>query len=453
MPARFAQEGMRTMEESAAITTLSASRSTRSFHPQQNRESENFVPSTSLGNLSGLEIPRQSAARCRRRQNSFPNVLCPSMANFAASQIQQKTEAVHVPAAGSGAHSKTGGLSDITNLTQNGYQDVKGKVSTGQRTKRPSDALQARTTVPATGHAPARLPARPVAPPVPQTWMALEGVSPVAISSPEHEQDASGRRNPQECKEYESEIIAGLFAEETLYMPRPDYMASQAGINGKMRAILLDWLVEVHMKYKLRRETLYLAVNLIDRYLAVQPVPRKNLQLVGVVCMFVAAKVEQINPPQVADFVYITDKTYTKEEVFSMECTMLSSLGFSIAVPTQAHFLEPLLKANQCVVEEYRALVDYLLELALVDMRMIKHEPSKVVSAALLLSNEIVGRPAWPEKMVQISRYSDTALRGCAEELRALLRAAPSGTLQAVRKKHLLQQQCSIARLPEVLAA
>jgi len=283
--------------------------------------------------------------------------------------------------------------------------------------------------------------------------MALEGVSPVEISSPENDQDASHQRNPQECKEYESEIIAGLFAEENLYMPRPDYMAGQADINGKMRAILIDWLVEVHMKYKLRRETLYLAVNLIDRYLAVQPIPRNRLQLVGVVCMFVAAKVEQINPPQVADFVYITDNTYTKEDVLSMECTMLSSLGFIIAVPTKAHFLEYLLEANQCVVEEYRALVDYLLELALVDVRMIKHEPSKVVSAALLLSNEVMGRPAWPAKMVQISRYSDTVLRGCAEELRALLRAAPSGTLQAVRKKYLLQQHCSIARLPEVLRA
>jgi len=451
MPARFVPECMRTMEESAAITTLAASRTARSY-PQQKRESENFVPSTSLGNLSGLELPRQSAASRRRRQNSFPNVLDPTMANFAASQTQQLTEAARVPAVGSGATSKRGGLSDITNLTQNGYQDVKGKVSTGQRTKRPSDVLQS-LQARISGDAPARLPARPVAPPVPQTWMALESVSLLETSSPEHDQDTSHRRNPQECKEYESEIIAGLFAEEILYMPRPDYMACQADINGKMRAILIDWLVEVHMKYKLRRETLFLAVNLIDRYLAVQPIPRKNLQLVGVVCMFVAAKVEQINPPRVADFVYITDNTYTKEEVLSMECTMLSCLGFSIAVPTQAHFLDYLLKANQCVVEEDRALVDYLLELALVDVRMIKHEPSKVVSAALLLSNEIMGRPVWPEKMVQISRYSETVLRGCAEELRALLRAAPSGTLQAVRKKYLLQQHCSIARLPEALRA
>eukprot|EP00930_Biecheleria_cincta_P002968 TRINITY_DN10391_c0_g2_i1.p1 TRINITY_DN10391_c0_g2~~TRINITY_DN10391_c0_g2_i1.p1 ORF type:complete len:448 (-),score=69.09 TRINITY_DN10391_c0_g2_i1:275-1618(-) len=447
MPAVVAAENMRTITEPAA-----ASHSAK-ICLQQNMDFENMVPSTSLGDLSGVDILRQSSANHRCRQNSFSNILGSSMASLAASQTQQQTQAVRAPATGSSANNRRGGLSDITNLNRNGCQNVKGKVSTGQRVKRPSDSLQAGATVHDTGHALARLQARPVAPPVPQTWMALESVSPVEISSPEHEQDATDLRNPQECKEYESEIIAGLFAEETLYMPRSDYMVSQADINGKMRAILLDWLVEVHMKYKLRRATLYLAVNLIDRYLAVQPIARNRLQLVGVVCMFVAAKVEQINPPRVADFVYITDNTYTKEDVLSMECAMLSSLGFNIAVPTQAHFLDCLLKANQCLVKEYRALVDYLLELALVDVRMIKHEPSKVVSAALLLSNEILGRPIWPETMVLISRYSSTALRGCAEELRALLRAAPSGTLQAVRRKYLLQQHCSIARVPEVLRA
>lgn len=338
-------------------------------------------------------------------------------------------------------------LGDITNLADNGCQDVKGKLSTRQHYRRESHAaLRPRTSGYGPGQAPAPftgaarpLAARPSVPPMPQTWMALE--------------DASDPTNPQECKEYESEIVAGLFAEETVHMPRPDYMAFQTDLNGKMRAILIDWLVEVHTKYKLCRETLYLAVSLIDRYLARQPVLRSRLQLVGVVGMFVAAKFERIHPPPVVDFVYITDNTYTKEDIMSMECSMLSALSFDVAVPTQAHFFDYLLKSNQCNAEEYRALVDYLLELALVDVRMLKHAPSRLVSAALLLSNEVVGRPAWPQRMVQISRYSDTALRGCADELRALLRAAPSGALQAVRKKYSLQQHCSVARMLKVMEA
>jgi len=441
MPASSAPVGLCTNTESASITALEAGRGRRSC-PQQSRKSENMVPSTSLGNMSGLDIPRQNAAS-RRRQLAGGE----SMANL-TSQSQQQMQA-------------RGGLSDITNLSEHGYQNAKGKLSTGQRLKRLSDALQPRIAAFATRQAPApgmvagTLHARPVAPPPPQSWMAPEVIPPVPIdiSSLEHEQDPCDRINPQECREYESEIMAGLFAEEMLHTPRPDYMASQPDLNGKMRAILIDWLMEVHMKYKLRRETLCLAVSLIDRYMASQPVPRNRLQLVGVVGMFVAAKVEQIHPPQVADFVYITDNTYTKEDVLSMECTMLSALSFNVAVPTQAHFLHHLLKANECSADGYRALVDYLLDLALVDIRMIRHAPSHLVSAALLLSNEIAGRPAWPQTMFQVSTYSEAALRGCAEELRALLRAAPSGALQAVRKKYLLKQHFSVAMLPEVLAA
>ena len=81
----------------------------------------------------------------------------------------------------------------------------------------------------------------------------------------------------------------------------PAYMANQADINDKMRAILVDWLVEVHLKFKLMPETLFLTVNLIDRYLAVVPVTRRNLQLVGVTAMLLASKYEEIWAPEVRD--------------------------------------------------------------------------------------------------------------------------------------------------------
>ena len=77
-----------------------------------------------------------------------------------------------------------------------------------------------------------------------------------------------------------------------------------------MRGILIDWLVEVAEEYRLEAETLYLAVNYIDRFLSHVPVNRSKLQLVGVTCMLVAAKYEEIHPPAVAEFVYISDNTY-----------------------------------------------------------------------------------------------------------------------------------------------
>ena len=77
-----------------------------------------------------------------------------------------------------------------------------------------------------------------------------------------------------------------------------------------MRAILIDWLIEVHLKFKLLPETLFLTINMIDRYLEKQIIPRTKLQLVGVTAMLLASKYEEIYAPEVKDFVYITDKAY-----------------------------------------------------------------------------------------------------------------------------------------------
>jgi len=252
----------------------------------------------------------------------------------------------------------------------------------------------------------------------------------------------------QGVAEYVPDIFNHLFTEEAAFMARPTYMESQVDINAKMRAILIDWLVEVHMKYKLRLETLFLTINLIDRYLMRMPVIRKRLQLVGVVAMFVACKFEEIEPPRIQDFVYITDNAYTKEDIVSMECTMLTTLSFKIVAPTPAHLLHRLLSANRCD-DRHRQLVQYILELALLDLKMVRHTPSHLVASALLLSNELMGRRLfWPSPMVSHTRYTEHALRACAEELRALLDDAPQYFLQAIRKKFSHERYLSVARMP-----
>jgi len=96
---------------------------------------------------------------------------------------------------------------------------------------------------------------------------------------------------------------------------RPVYMETQKHINERMRAILVDWLVEVHLKFKLVPETLYLTVNLIDRYLERAQVYRPKLQLVGVTCLLIASKYEEIYPPELRDLVYICDRAYTRQDV------------------------------------------------------------------------------------------------------------------------------------------
>jgi cyclin A len=108
----------------------------------------------------------------------------------------------------------------------------------------------------------------------------------------------------------------------------------QGDITYAMRAILVDWLVEVGEEYKLQPQTLYLAIHYVDRLLSIVAVNRAKLQLVGITCMLVAAKYEEIYPPTVNDFVYISDGTYKKQEVMKMESVLLTTLGFALTAPT-----------------------------------------------------------------------------------------------------------------------
>merc|ERR1719401_781592 len=122
-------------------------------------------------------------------------------------------------------------------------------------------------------------------------------------------------------------------------MPWAEYMQSQKDITPRMRSILNDWLVDVYRKYGLRRETLFLSVSIIDRYLSQRQVGRARLQLVGTTAMLVAAKFEEVDPPDIAEMVHVTDHTYSRQEVLDMEVALLNTLGFEVASPTAAHFL------------------------------------------------------------------------------------------------------------------
>ncbi|KAL8120983.1 hypothetical protein AgCh_017954 [Apium graveolens] len=112
-----------------------------------------------------------------------------------------------------------------------------------------------------------------------------------------------------------------------------DYILSQPEISGKMRAILVDWLIEVHNKFDLMPETLYLTINIIDRYLATKTVTRKELQLLSISSMLTASKYEEIWAPEVNDFTKISDNAYTNQ-VLVMEKKILGGLEWNLTVPT-----------------------------------------------------------------------------------------------------------------------
>lgn len=100
--------------------------------------------------------------------------------------------------------------------------------------------------------------------------------------------------DPLCATEYVMDMYQHFREKENGTSVRPVYMESQPHINERMRSILVDWLVEVHLKFKLVPETLYLTINLIDRYLERKEVSRPKLQLIGVSCLLIASKYEEM---------------------------------------------------------------------------------------------------------------------------------------------------------------
>jgi len=234
---------------------------------------------------------------------------------------------------------------------------------------------------------------------------------------------------------YVPDILQEWKQAEAACVMSASFMNEQTDINDKMRMILMDWLVEVHKKYRLRTRTLFLTFNLIDRYLQRRQVPKRKLQLVGVTCLAIAAKFEEINPPAMKDYSWLTDGAFTPREIVICEATVLTTLGFKVLTPTAAEFLLLFQKANGCN-EDHRHLAQYLLELSLLDIELVCYKPSHLAAASMLLSNKLLkSHPAWPTAMQHYTGYGYKDLKPCAKILCRTLETARSSNLQAVRKK------------------
>lgn len=112
---------------------------------------------------------------------------------------------------------------------------------------------------------------------------------------------------------------------------------------------------------------------------------RQQLQLVGVTALFLAAKIEEMYPPELQEFVYITDDTYTKREILDMEMKILKTLGFQMGRPIPLQFLRRYAKAAHHTKpnDSQYLMAKYFLELAAIDHTMAHYSPSKVRMSTL----------------------------------------------------------------------
>lgn len=226
----------------------------------------------------------------------------------------------------------------------------------------------------------------------------------------------------------------------------PHYILLQKELNAKMRAILIDWLIDVHLKFKLTAETLYLAVSLLDRFLTKNQIPREKLQLLGVSCLFLASKYEDIYPPDLKECLFVTENSYTKEEMLKLEGEILNTVDFRIKVPTPLVFLE---RYYRIINAEKRMifLAKYLLELALIDYKFLKYSASNLAVSALYLSGKILKKSFWSEGLGKESCFKEEEVRICAKELCFSLQNSNSSVLQGVRRKFASAEYDHISKI------
>ncbi|CAH8258455.1 unnamed protein product [Arabidopsis lyrata] len=249
--------------------------------------------------------------------------------------------------------------------------------------------------------------------------------------------------DPQLCASFAFDIYEHLRASEVKKRPALDYMERiQLNINASMRSILIDWLVEVAEEYRLSPETLYLAVNYVDRYLTGNAINKQNLQLLGVACMMIAAKYEEVCVPQVEDFCYITDNTYLRNELLEMESSVLNYLKFELTTPTAKCFLRRFLRAAQGRKEVPSLLSEclacYLTELSLLDYAMLRYAPSLVAASAVFLAQYILhpSRKPWNATLEHYTSYRAKHMEACVKNLLQLCNEKPSSDVVAIRKKY-----------------
>lgn len=206
--------------------------------------------------------------------------------------------------------------------------------------------------------------------------------------------DVDDGDDPLMVSEYVVEIFDYLKQVEQTTMPNPRYMENQKDLAWKMRGILTDWLVQVHSRFKLLPETLFLCINIVDRFLSARVVSLAKLQLVGITCMFIAAKVEEVVAPSASNFLYCAHSTYNEPEILQAERYVLKTIDWNLSYPNPIHFLRRVSKADEYNVQ-VRTIAKYLLEIQCLEWRLIAAPPSLLAAAALWLARMILGFPDW----------------------------------------------------------
>lgn len=259
--------------------------------------------------------------------------------------------------------------------------------------------------------------------------------------------DFNDRRDPLFCSEYVNDILMHWKKKELKDAINYRYFERQNELTEKHRRILVDWLAEVCISLELLSDTLFLAVNLVDKYLERRVVPKKHFQLLGITCLMIAAKYEEIIAPSASCFEYMTDQACKKATILAMENKILVCLNFNLTTPSPLQFLRRYSKAAK-YDSRLHSLAKYLAELSMLEVAILKFVPSKIAASCVYLAKRMTStKPFWNKMLQHYTGFSLEDLKECIVELNNLRLKQSKSKFQVITQKYSSFQLFSVAHI------
>jgi len=236
-----------------------------------------------------------------------------------------------------------------------------------------------------------------------------------------------------------------------------DFMEAQKDLNHRMRGVLVDWLLEVHRKFKMLPSTCFLSISLLDRYLAKKQLTRKKLQLTGCCCLWISSKYHEIYAPEMDDFIYISDNAFSEKDLMKMEIDILKTLGFTLTVPTVLSFAERYVKVAQYYLVKPREikiisdLIMFIAESSILTYSLCKKHPSCVGAAAFVyacMATKVFSTKRFVDDgLAKVIGYSLKQLMPTLMEIDAMVRAVKKTKHKSVYKKYCSSKFSNIGKI------
>jgi hypothetical protein len=251
-----------------------------------------------------------------------------------------------------------------------------------------------------------------------------------------------------DCFDFDLEIYHSMRNAECNTMPATDIFARQATITARMRATVIDWLVEVHRKLRMHTDTLYSTVMLIDIYLTATDIDKAHFQRLACAALLIAAKNSEMRPPSLRELVDLADKSFTIVALSRMEAALFSAVGFHVDYILPSMFLKRFLRLVDPDVR-LSMLAHFICETALLDAELIGMVPSRLAAAVVCLSVSLERGPGqWTPYLETNTGYKLQHIVELVQKLLLSVVTSATGRFQAIRKKYAGQSMCRVSAGP-----